>query len=278
MKLVKKIISAVAAVAMTVSAFSAMTVQAAGAELKITATPDVDKNYVELKISYSGATGGKNNAFGMDINLSNEYFELTEFIDMEWDMRDTVEEEKTTTTDLVRKQYRDIKIKHQNDNLNLMWSSSDTTAYLAETVDNLLTFRAYVKDGANSPIWTEGYEFNFNAGTTTLATFNPGLGTLSLVNASIEAAGGNNEPEITKVGSYADGANDNAVAYMYETTAVAGNTVTATGTITFADDTTKTATLSKAVNANVEGAVALGIIVQFDGTWKDFVITEMAIN
>ena len=92
---------------------------------------------------------------------------------------------------------------------------------------------------------------------------------------------GDDTPTITKVGSFADGENDKAVAYMLETTAVAGNTVTATGTITFANDTTKPATLKpQSVNANVEtnGAVALGIIVQFDGTWKDFVITEMAIN
>lgn len=270
MKLVKKIISAVAAVAMTVSAFAAMTVYADAPTVTATATIASDKSYVDLTISYSGITGD-NYAFGMDIAVDSTYFDVSDYPTSAKKIgryAGDLDDGDILSTDLDDDQQYEGDLSWSNGVLNSKYSSADYP--LAAAMDNLLTFRFPVVGGAESIIWTEGYTFTMTG--VSMGKFAKADG-LVINEATV---GGDDEPTITQKTITTEDATDAAVYAFTEVAGATGQKLTVVANRNNeAEDITRTFTLP----AKVEATVAVGIVVQYNPQEiTSFTIKSMTIG
>lgn len=194
MKLVKKLISIVAAASMAVSAFAAMSVYADGATLTGTATVSDDKSTVSVTLAYSGAEA-KMKAAGFEMAIDDTKFDISGLTACEYDLS-TMIDEGYATSDLTANRLAYMMGNYASGKLIMAFSSGSTLASktLQAEEANFMTFILPIKDAS---VLTEGYEFTLTA--CTLGTnFQQAEGTLTVTSAKIEGQTATATPVVTE--------------------------------------------------------------------------------
>lgn len=183
MKLIGKLISGVAAVAMVISSFAGMTAFADGNQFTSSTTWDKTKNIVELKISYSTDTAAKTAEVHIPID--------TDKIDIESYMAtftaEPYEEDLSAfaeagyiTTDLTGTRLVNLSLTYGT-RLNIAYMTTKNTAAqkLKTSEDNFITLKLPVKEGQD----VSGYEFELK--DCTIGSYTQKSGNLSVTNAKV---------------------------------------------------------------------------------------------
>lgn len=190
MKLIKKMISAVAVASMVISAFAAMTVQAANPTLTGTATVSDDKSTVSIKVAYNGADE-KMKAAGLKMLVDETKFDITKLTENEYDLG-TLIGAGVATSNLTTNQLSYMLGNYASGKLIFAFSSGSTlaTKTLPASCDNYFTITLPILD---SSVLTEGYTFTISEAT--LGTpYSQRDGTLDVTSPVIEASKPGPEP------------------------------------------------------------------------------------
>lgn len=161
MKLVKKLIAGIAAVAMSTTFLAAMSVSA-DTKPTMTNTVTVDGSVATLKISYKdGPT--VNNAIGLKINIDDTIFDMSAVGSAATSLFQ-LSSAGTITTDLDMAGQFYSTLNFVNGKLTLIGSNQAYT--FAQKYDNLLTIKLPIKDSTS--LNKNGYTFTFDKASCSL--------------------------------------------------------------------------------------------------------------
>jgi hypothetical protein len=160
MKLFSKIISAVAALSMVATMAVMPVAHAAGATLKLTATPAEDQSYVDVVVSYSGLTEGMK-TMGIVVNFDNSLFTYPSVSGSKFKKGSVAGWGTGLDEDQI--DGGSITFAQQATQIKFAFTTTETDEeyLLHENCEDLMHMRFNVKDGADSSVWTDGYTFTF---------------------------------------------------------------------------------------------------------------------
>lgn len=178
MKLFSKIISAVAALSMVATMAVMPVAHAAGATLKLTATPAEDNSYVDLTVGYSGAEA-KMPSSGIKVYIGEGFAPAECPEDYEGDYWGAMLDDEMEGWSTDRAKLDGVAFAVQATQIVFATTTTKTTvaATLPAECENLFTVRLFPTDKYDA---TKDYAFSFTGQNTLGANFKDYQGTLTL--------------------------------------------------------------------------------------------------